>query len=135
MQNDDNKTNDNALSLKQFKAIPLLLTCSTREAVIKELEISSETLYRWMRDPAFKEELARQQNAVIQDALNVLRANMTKAAETLASLLDHEGNPELRRRVANDIISHVLKAKELEEIEERLQQVERLVVERKTYKK
>jgi hypothetical protein len=59
---------------------------------------------------------------------------MTKAANTLVSLLDEKGG-ELRRRTANDLIGHVLKARELEELEERLEQVERVVLERKTYKK
>ena len=134
MQTNDNGAQENSLSLRQQKAISLLITRPTRDAVLKELELSSHTLYRWMRDPAFKEELSRLQNEVIKDAMNVLRANMTKAADTLVSLLDDKRNPELRRRVANDIISHVLKAKELEEIEERLEQVERVVLERKTYK-
>jgi hypothetical protein len=134
MQNDDTKTNDNALSLKQMKAITLLLTRPTREEVIREVEISSETLYRWMRDPDFKAELARQQNAVINEAISVLKANMTKAAHTLVSLLDEKGG-ELRRRAANDLIGHVLKARELEELEERLEQVERVVLEKKTYRK
>ena len=133
MQNDDIKTKDNALTVKQMKAITLLLTRSTREEVIKEVKISSETLYRWMRDPDFREELARQQNEVINEAISLLKANMTKAANTLVSLLDEKGG-ELRRRAANDLIGHVLKARELEELEERLEQVERVVLERKTYK-
>ena len=133
MQNHDAQSKDNALSIKQLKAVTLLLTRPTREEVIKEIEVSTETLYRWLRDPAFKEELARQQNIIIEAALIILRANMTRAAETLVGLLDEKGG-ELRRRVANDIISHVLKAKELEELEERLEQVERVVLERKTYR-
>ena len=112
MPNDDTRTKDDALSLKQMKAITLLLTRPSREAVIKEVEISSETLYRWMRDPDFKAELARQQNEVINEAINILKTSMTKAADTLVALLDEKGG-ELRRRVANDIISHVLKAREL----------------------
>jgi len=133
MQNDDTQSKDNTLSIKQFKAVTLLLARHTRDEVIKEIEVSTETLYRWLRDPAFKEELARQQNIIIEAALTILRANMTRAAETLVGLLDEKGG-ELRRRVANDIISNVLKAKELEELEERLEQVERVVLERKTYR-
>ena len=133
MQNDDTKTKDNALTLKQMKAITLLLTCPTREEVIRKADISSESLYRWMRDPDFKAELARQQNEIINEAISVLKANMTKAANTLVSLLDEKGG-ELRRRAANDLIGHVLKARELEELEERLEQVERVVLEKRTYK-
>lgn len=133
MQNHDAQSKDNALSIKQLKAVTLLLTRHTRDEVVKELEISTETLYRWLRDPVFKEELRRQQDIIMEAALHILRSSMTKAAETLVSLLDEKGG-ELRRRVANDIISHVLKARELEELEERLEQVERVVLERKTYR-
>ena len=67
MQTNDNEAQENSLNLRQNKAISLLITRSRREDVLKELEISSHTLYRWMRDPVFKEELARLQNEVIKD--------------------------------------------------------------------
>jgi hypothetical protein len=43
-------------------------------------------------------------------------------------LLDEKGNPELKRRVANDIIEHTFKVQELQELEGRLKEVERRVI-------
>jgi hypothetical protein len=125
------KSEHKPLTRRQLKCIALLVGCPTKEEVKRQLKISDQTLHRWLKDPVFKEELSQQQNKVIESALGVLKTNIISAANVLVELLNAEGG-ELRRRVANDIINHVMKAKELEEIEQRLEQVERAVSESKT---
>jgi hypothetical protein len=67
---------------------------------------------------------------VIEEALNVMKANMTKAVNALVGLVNTK-NEFLRRAVANDILGHVLKGKELEDIEKRIEALERIVKEKK----
>ena len=121
------------LTERQKKAIPYLVASPTYEEGRKKAKVSKNALYEWLKNPAFKEVLQKQRDTVITEALEALKGNMTKAAEVLVGLLNTESDT-LKRHVANDIISHVLKARELMEIEERLASVEKLVLERKTYR-
>jgi hypothetical protein len=54
----------------------------------------------------------------------MLTQSLTKATETLTGLLDHNDN-RLKRLTANDIISHFLKHKELKDLEERIERIEK----------
>ena len=55
---------------------------------------------------------------VATEAFGVLQQSLTKAVETLVGMLD--GNDaQLEQLVCNDIINHVLKHKELTELEQR----------------
>ena len=121
------------LTERQSKAIPFLVASPTYEEGRKKARISKNALYEWLRNQVFKEELRKQRDAVVTEALEALKGNMTRASSVLIALLNTE-NEALRRHVANDIIGHVLKAREPMEIEERLTQVERLVPERRTYR-
>ncbi len=92
----------------------------------KGARISRETYYQWLSNPAFKEALGRQKDRVVEEALDIMKANMTKAVNALVGLLKTK-NQFLKRSVANDILGHVLKSKELEDIERRIEALERAV--------
>jgi hypothetical protein len=65
--------------------------------------------------------------------LQTLSASVQSAVNTLTGLIATD-NESLMRAVCNDILGHVLKYRELSEIEERLETVERIVLERRTYR-
>jgi hypothetical protein len=113
------------LTDRQLKTIPHILANSTIVRAAKEAEISITQLYAWLAEPEFKAELDRQRNEILEYAVNRLKSGMTKATDTLVALLDSETDA-IRRGAANDIIGHVVKFKELQEIEARLETLERL---------
>jgi hypothetical protein len=55
--------------------------------------------------------------------------NIEKAISALVGLLD-TGDDRVKRLTANDIISHFLKHKELKDLEERIERVEKQIVAR-----
>lgn len=112
------------LSMKQKKAIPFIINSKNYDEGCKNAEISRSVFYEWLQNPIFKDELARIQDEVARNAIQILKANVTRAAEVLVSLLDHKENPILLRTVCNDIIGHVIKFREAEEIEKRLENLE-----------
>ena len=122
------------LTDKQVKAIPHLITSKTLKAGCKKAKISRQTLYDWLKDPAFKVEFRSQRDVIIEEAIEDLKGNLTKATDALIDLLDNTDNDSLKRYVAKDIIDYVMRAKEVSDIEERLVKVERIVLERKVYK-
>ena len=124
-------TSDHAdLNDRQKRALPYLAVAPSIQSACRQAKIRTDTYYRWLKNPHFVAALKNQQNELVADAMNCLRANISRAVSTLVNLLDNENN-FLKRSVANDIISHYLKHRELSEIEERLKTVEKLVLERK----
>lgn len=114
-------------------AISYILSSPTLEEAYRKARVSKGTLYIWLKDEAFKTELKRQRDEVVRDALDRLKSAMSKAVDGLIGLVE-SSRPNLRRWACKDIIDYTLRSIELEDIEERLDKVEHVVLGRKTYK-
>ena len=119
------------LTPRQRRVIPILVQARSIEEGAKLAGLSRTTVYKWSRLPDFKEELGRQRDELMNEGMDNLKSQFEKAVAVLAGLLDSE-NETTRRHAANDIIAHALKAKEIQELEERLSSMETLVYEKKT---
>jgi hypothetical protein len=86
--------------------------------------VGRTTAYRWMNEPAFKDELARQRDAVLSAALESVKTQATRAVTELTGLLTVK-DERLRRLVCNDILAHAMKVRELEDFESRLAVLEK----------
>jgi hypothetical protein len=126
----DTDTQRGALTERQVKAIPHLVASTSYEKGCKAAGISRNTLYEWLKDPVFKAELKSQRDQVIESALDVLKGHISGAVEALVGLLSTK-NEYLKRTVANDIIEHVLKGRELEDLEQRIANLEKILTEKK----
>lgn len=112
-----------SISVKQARAIPHILEAKSIEAGCVAAGISKTLFYQWLKVPAFEEEYKRQRNILIAEAMDSLKANLAKAVDTLTGLLDTESE-SLKRSVSNDILNHVFKIREIQDIEERLTRLE-----------
>lgn len=113
----------NRLSERQMKALPFFVASSSEAEACRQAKIAKQTYYEWLKDPSFKTELHRLRELVVNDAIQGLKSHVNKAVTTLVGLLDIN-TPSLQRNVANDILSHVIKFKELQEIEVRIEALE-----------
>lgn len=118
--------NQAQLTPRQITALPCFATNTSIESSCEAADISRETYYKWLKNPLFKSELDRLRNEIVSDAVNQLKATTTKAAMTLSLLLERDDNPSVQRAAANDILNHVGKFKELEELQERIEKLESL---------
>jgi hypothetical protein len=130
-ENDRNQqtAGKSVLTPRQRRAIPLLVASRTYTEGIEKAGINRTTLYKWLKEPGFSAELERQRDELASEAFGVLSQSLTRAVETLVGLLDC-GDNRLKRLAANDIIDHVLKHKEISEIEERLETLEQTLLDR-----
>lgn len=112
-----------AISVKQARAIPHILEAKSIEAGCAAAGISKTLFYQWLKVPEFEKEYKRQRNILIDEAMESLKASATKAVDSLTSLLDTDSE-SLKRSVANDILGHILKIREMQDIEERLARLE-----------
>jgi predicted DNA-binding protein YlxM (UPF0122 family) len=116
-----------ALTARQTRVIPYLLGAPSLEEGCKRAGVSKVTVYDWLKQENFRQELKRQRDELIERALDSLKANVTRATETLVKLLDSKSEP-IRARAAEDIIEFAQKAIEHEELEKRIEALEERLV-------
>jgi hypothetical protein len=100
-----------------------LLTSPSIEEARRRAKINKTTAYEWFKDESFRRELKRQRNAVIESALESLKANVAKATETLVRHLDSR-RENISIRAAESIIEFTQKAIEYENLEKRIEELE-----------
>ena len=111
------------LTARQLKAIPHIVSNPTYTEGCKKAKINKTTLYKWLKEPEFKAELDRQRDEIAAEAFGVLSQGLTKAVETLVSLLDNKDD-RLKRLAAKDVIDFIIRHKENEDLDKRLTAIE-----------
>jgi hypothetical protein len=111
------------LTDRQRRVIPYLLSSPSTEEACRRARINKTTVYEWLKDDGFRQELKRQRDAIIDRALDSLKANIAKATETLVKHLDSE-RESISIRAAESIIEFAQKALEHEELERRIEALE-----------
>lgn len=105
-------------------ALPILATCPNYSEAARLIGVRPAQVYEWLKDPSFKAELDKLRSEITakstDEAVSKLKNSMTKAVDTLVKLLDRDDCPTVQRAAANDILNHIQKFKELQELEERI---------------
>ena len=110
--------------------IPFLLGAPSVEEGCKRARVSKAAVYGWLRDETFRHELKRHRDAVIERALDSLKANISKATETLVKLLDSD-KEVTQARAAEDIIEFTQKALDYDELERCIRSLEESISQEK----
>ncbi|MCX5803483.1 MAG: hypothetical protein NTU69_08145 [Proteobacteria bacterium] len=121
------------LTDRQLRSISCILNAKSIEDGCKQADVPKTTFYGWLQDPNYKDELTRQRNEVIQEGLSNLKTSIRKAVEVLMECLNSK-DESVKRRAANDLLTHCLRLREIEEVEDRLQALEEIIIRRKVYK-
>ena len=111
------------LSDRQLKVISHLLASPSIEEGCRQAKISKATVYGWLKEETFKDEIRRQREEIVTGALETLKANITKATGVFVELLDSK-NESIRHRAAKDIIEFTQKALEHDGLERRIEALE-----------
>lgn len=119
------KTEPN-LTKKQLVAIPVILEARSIREGVKKAGISKTTFYEWLKEPLFKAEFIRQSKEIVDLALHELKVSTSEAVSVLRELLGAEAEG-VRLRTALGILDYIAKFTHLEELEERISQLERKV--------
>jgi|GEM_PF-482192 len=125
IENDRKQRNgtERRISPKQGTLIAALITCPTIEQAATTAGISRTTAHRWTQQAAFREELQRRRDQIVDAALDVFRTHVLRAVTVLADLMGSE-NERIRRAAAKDVLDYVLRVRRLQEAETRLCQLE-----------
>lgn len=115
---------DTLLTTRQMRLVEALVGNANIQQACKAAEVGRTAAYRWLKEPAFQEELTRQRDAILAEALANVRTHSAQAVTELAGLLN-EPDGRLRRLACNDILTHALKIRNTEDIERRLTMLEK----------
>jgi len=131
-ESDRNRQNDgeSKLTARQARFLPILLASPTYTVACQAGRVSRDTLYEWLKDPAFKAELGRRRDELVAQGFALLAQSVCKAVETLAGLLD-TGDGRLKRLAAKDILDQHVKFRELDDLTRRIETIERRLEERR----
>jgi hypothetical protein len=113
---------------KQEALIAALLTEPTHAAAAVKAGISEATLHRWLRLPDFQTAFREARRRIVETAIGRLQQAAGKAVDTLERNLGcgHAGN---EIRAALGVLDHAVKAIELLDLVERVDELERLMKE------
>ena len=115
--------------MRQERAIVALLSEPSIEAAAKTADVSDVTIWRWMKLPEFRAKLRDARRAVVEGAIGRLQQTATEAVETLRRNLTC-GTPAVEVRAATAILDQAIKAVELFDVVERVEQLEARVAAR-----
>ena len=114
------------LTARQRRAIPLVLAARSIEDGCRAAKIAPVTWYAWLKNEGFKAVVDEQREAVISEALDRLKAAVNEAVEGLTGLMSAE-EKSIRLRACERVLDYFLKTKEIEEIEQRLTELEKAI--------
>lgn len=113
------------LSDKQTKIIVAILQSRTIAEGCRKAKISRETFYEWLKDETFKAEFEKQRREIIDLSLHELKTASREAVDVLRGLLISKKDG-IRFRAATTIIENVIKSLELEDLNKRIEALEKL---------
>ena len=114
------------LTAKQKRVIPYLLAAPSIEEGCKRARVSKAAFYGWLKQEEFRDELYRRRRQIVELAIETLKANVTKAAQTLVKHLDST-RETISIRAAESIIEYAQRAIEAEEFEQRIRELEKRI--------
>lgn len=120
---EQNGTVSAPITARQRRALAVILAAPNMEEAARRARVGRTTLYNWLQESAFKNELRRQQNEVFNSAIARLKSLVGSAVNGLGDLVRAESE-SVRRAACRDILEAALKVKELHEIDERLTAIE-----------
>ena len=117
----DSGENSIALTPKQARAIPALMSARNVADAAKAANVAERTLYRWLGDPTFRLRLNEAEGEAIDTATRRLLQLQDPAVDALGAILkDPDTTPTVRLRAATAVLDYLIRLRELRNVEARL---------------
>jgi hypothetical protein len=113
------------IPVKQQKALAALLNCSTVPEAAIACGMGETTLYRFLRDAAFKAQYRHACAEIVAHAITQLQRDAATATKTLRAVCeDREAPASARVSAAKAILEGAIKAVEMQDLAARLDALE-----------
>ena len=108
-----------SLSRRQLLAIPLIASAPSTLQGARAAGIGRATLYRWLDDDNFRQELQRVRDAAAQIANEEIKGLSLQAASVIAKAMD-DPNPSVRLRAARYALEFIFRITQSEQLRKEL---------------
>ncbi len=116
------------LTPKQERALVALLDCGEIKKAAEIAEVGEVTLWRWLQLSDFQTRYRAARRQLVETAIAQLQSDCTTAARVLREVAeDREAPASSRVAAARAIIEQSVSAVQLTDLQERLEEVERLL--------
>lgn len=113
------------LTPAQRRALNALLSNRDARSAAAACGIPERTLYRWLRDPKFTRELREAEQTMLESTVRRLQQASEQAVDALQRGLVASEATQNQLRAADIVLNRLLKAREILEIERRMDEIER----------
>ena len=114
------------LELKQERVLAALIETANITKACKAAGVTRKTFYNWQdADPAFRLRLQSIRERMITEALDGLAMRTRAALEAIDAALEDE-NAGTRLRAAQAVLDHLMKLKDMVDVEARLKRLEEM---------
>ena len=122
-------TQNKNLSVEQIDSINGLLEGASVRVVASTCNVSSSTIYRWLKLAEFQAELRKAEGLILDRVARKLILLSEKAVNKLADIMENPTQPgaSQSRYSAQAILENTLKIWELRNIENRISELEKLI--------
>ena len=123
MGGNERESKNSSLSHRQQAALPIIAATPTVAQAARSAGIAESTLYRWLEDEDFRDELTRLRQASADIAKREIQSVMLRSVSVLAEALDHP-DVAVRLRAARYGMAFAVQISEVEKLRADLQTVE-----------
>jgi len=124
--------NVSKLTPKQEQAVLALVTNQGVDNAARAVGVAPRTLYRWMNEPVFDKAYRKaRRDAFGQGTARLQQASGAAVSSILKIMVDPHAAASTKLRAADLVLSHGAKAIELEDVEARVAELERVAEESK----
>ena len=123
MGENERQSKTSSLSRRQQSALPVIAATPTLAQAARSSGIGESTLYRWLEDPQFRDELIRLRQEAADLAKRELQGVMLRSVSVLAEALE-DPDVAIRLRAARYGMSFAVQISEVEKLRADLQAVE-----------
>jgi hypothetical protein len=103
----------------------MALACgATVESAARQCRLSERTIYKRLKDPAFKNRLQEVRNDIIARTTGALTAAATESVRTLLELQKSASPPAVRLGAARAVLEIGIKLREAADLNKRLEEME-----------
>jgi hypothetical protein len=116
------------LTPKQEKAIGALLSQPTMEEAAEAAGVNRATIFRWLQQKEFQAAYTSARRESVKQAIARLQQTTSEAVDTLRDVMKSSTNfPAARVSAAKAILDYAMKAVELEDLTQRVEELEALM--------
>ncbi len=119
MSENDMESGNLALTPRQQTVLPVMAAVPTIAKAARISGVTERTLYRWMEDETFRDELARVRREFAELARQALQGLMLQSVSVLADSMD-DPDKSLRFRAARASLAFGLQSSEIDKLTEEI---------------